>query len=224
MRKATKENEFSKELKVKANNGKTSIFFTVEVIGLPGTTVQNIATDARDESDVPEPGNKIEKVVTIKKSEESFKNTNLVVVLDRSRTMQENKLSYNGKKQTRIDVAKQVINTYIIDKMDFKDDGTGSAVSVVEFWGPYSNSIDSTENHYRWNNVVGTANTDAQAAILKTGVNNIKVNYKIADRRPGDIAECYADPTKAKNELGWEAKLGIEQMCKDSWNFINLNK
>ena len=187
LRKATKENEFSKELKVKANNGKTSIFFTVEVIGLPGTTVQNIATDARDESDVPEPGNKIEKVVTIKKSEESFKNTNLVVVLDRSRTMQENKLSYNGKKQTRIDVAKQVINTYIIDKMDFKDDGTGSAVSVVEFWGPYSNSIDSTENHYRWNNVVGTANTDAQAAILKTGVNNIKVNSNSDDQQTGTV-------------------------------------
>lgn len=187
LRKATKENEFSKELKVKANNGKTSIFFTVEVIGLPGTTVQNIATDARDESDVPEPGNKIEKVVTVKKSEESFKNTNLVVILDRSRTMQENKLSYNGKKQTRIDVAKQVINTYIIDKMDFKDDGTGSAVSVVEFWGPYSNSIDSTENHYRWNNVVGTANTDAQATILKTGVNNIKVNSNSNDQQTGTV-------------------------------------
>ena len=49
--------------------------------------------------------------------------------------------------------------------------------------------------------------------------NNIKVNYKIVDRRPGDIAECYANPTKAKEELGFEATRTLEDMCKDSWNF-----
>lgn len=49
------------------------------------------------------------------------------------------------------------------------------------------------------------------------------VPYKIAPRRAGDIATCYADPTKAKEELGWEAKLGIDDMCKDSWNYINKN-
>ncbi len=46
------------------------------------------------------------------------------------------------------------------------------------------------------------------------------VPYKIASRRPGDIASCYSNPEKAKNELGWVAELGIEDMCKDSWNFI----
>lgn len=46
------------------------------------------------------------------------------------------------------------------------------------------------------------------------------VPYKIAPRRPGDIASCYSNPEKAKNELGWVAELGIEDMCKDSWNFI----
>lgn len=51
----------------------------------------------------------------------------------------------------------------------------------------------------------------------------VKINYKIAPRRPGDIAECYADPTKSKNELGWSAKLGIEKMCADSWNFTKKN-
>jgi len=54
-------------------------------------------------------------------------------------------------------------------------------------------------------------------------VNGVNVKYKIADRRPGDIAECYADPAKAKKELGWEAKLGIEQMCRDSWHFMQEN-
>lgn len=50
-------------------------------------------------------------------------------------------------------------------------------------------------------------------------VNNIKINYKITNRRPGDVAKCYADPTKVKNELGWVAEKNIEDMCKDAWNF-----
>ena len=50
-------------------------------------------------------------------------------------------------------------------------------------------------------------------------VNNVKVKYKIVDKRPGDIAECYADTTKAKEELGWVAEKNLEEMCKDGWNF-----
>lgn len=56
-------------------------------------------------------------------------------------------------------------------------------------------------------------------------VNGVKVNYKITDRRPGDIAECYADPSYAKEKLGWSAELEIEEMCRDSYNYIkNQNK
>ena len=51
-------------------------------------------------------------------------------------------------------------------------------------------------------------------------VNNVKVPYKIVDRRPGDIAACYADPSKALKELGWKAELGLEDMMRDSYNFI----
>ena len=47
--------------------------------------------------------------------------------------------------------------------------------------------------------------------------------YKIMERRPGDIATCYADTAKAKRLLGWEAKYGIDQMCEDSWNFTIKN-
>lgn len=50
-----------------------------------------------------------------------------------------------------------------------------------------------------------------------------KVNYKIVDRRPGDIAVCFADATHAKDELGWVAERGIEEMCADSWNFAKNN-
>ena len=47
----------------------------------------------------------------------------------------------------------------------------------------------------------------------------IKIKYEIAPRRAGDIAECYADPSKAEKVLGWKAEKNLEQMCKDSWNF-----
>ena len=50
------------------------------------------------------------------------------------------------------------------------------------------------------------------------------VPYKIAPRRPGDIAICYADPTKAKEELGWIAEKNIDDMCKDSWNYIKKSQ
>ena len=49
---------------------------------------------------------------------------------------------------------------------------------------------------------------------------NKKVPYKIAPRRAGDIATCYANPEKAKQELGWEAKRTLEDMCRDSWKYI----
>ena len=51
----------------------------------------------------------------------------------------------------------------------------------------------------------------------------MEVPYVIAPRRPGDIAENYADPSKAKRELDWEAKRGIEDMCRDSWNWQSNN-
>lgn len=50
--------------------------------------------------------------------------------------------------------------------------------------------------------------------------NNLKLKYEMAPRRAGDIAECYADPTKAKEELNWVAENDLEDMCKDSWNYI----
>ena len=54
--------------------------------------------------------------------------------------------------------------------------------------------------------------------------NNVKVNYEIKPRRAGDIATCYADPAKAREELGWVAEKSLEDMCKDAYNFIIHNK
>ena len=47
-----------------------------------------------------------------------------------------------------------------------------------------------------------------------------EVKYKIAPRREGDIATCYSNPEKAQKELDWKAEKTLEDMCKDSWNFI----
>ena len=49
------------------------------------------------------------------------------------------------------------------------------------------------------------------------------VPYRIVDRRAGDIAECYADASLAGRELGWKAQLGIDEMCRDSWNWQSKN-
>ncbi len=51
----------------------------------------------------------------------------------------------------------------------------------------------------------------------------VDIPYVIAPRRPGDIAECYADASLAKAELGWEAEFGIREMCADSWNWQKNN-
>lgn len=53
--------------------------------------------------------------------------------------------------------------------------------------------------------------------------NALTIPYKIAPRRPGDVTICYADPTKAKNELGWEAKKTVVDMCRDAWNWQKNN-
>jgi UDP-glucose 4-epimerase len=50
-----------------------------------------------------------------------------------------------------------------------------------------------------------------------------QISYEITDRRPGDIAACFADPAKAKKELGWEAVKSLEDMCQDTWNWQKKN-
>ena len=51
----------------------------------------------------------------------------------------------------------------------------------------------------------------------------VTINYKIVERRPGDIATCYSDPTKAYEELGWKAERDLEKMCADSWRWQSTN-
>ena len=74
-----------------------------------------------------------------------------------------------------------------------------------------------------WN--LGTGNGYSVLDIVNafTKASGVEIPYSIKARRPGDIAECYADPTKALNELGWKAERDINEMCEDSWRFIKNN-
>lgn len=73
---------------------------------------------------------------------------------------------------------------------------------------------------------LGTGQGYSVLELVKTfsRVNDVSVNYKIVGRRAGDIDACYADTSKALNELGWKATKNIEDMCRDSYNFVTLKK
>ena len=72
---------------------------------------------------------------------------------------------------------------------------------------------------------LGTGHGYSVLDIVKNfeAANDVKIPYVIKARRPGDIATCYCDPTKAKEELGWTAKYGIREMCADSWRWQKNN-
>lgn len=105
-------------------------------------------------------------------------------------------------------------------------DGTGvrDYIHVVDLAIGHLKALNKIEKEgkglYIYNLGTGTGYSvlDMVKAFEKT--TGKKVAYKIAPRRAGDIATCYADPQKAKEELGWETTKTLEDMCKDSWNYI----
>ena len=107
-------------------------------------------------------------------------------------------------------------------------DGTGvrDYIHVVDLSKGHLKALDKIrqENGVKIYNL-GTGNGYSVLDLVTNfeKVNNVKVNYKIGARRPGDIAACYADAAKAKEELGWVAEKGIEDMCRDAWAFIQRN-
>ena len=72
---------------------------------------------------------------------------------------------------------------------------------------------------------LGTGNGYSVLEMVNTfaEVNGVAVPYAITDRRPGDIATCYADPTKSAQLLGWKAEHDLQDMCRDSWNWQSRN-
>ena len=107
-------------------------------------------------------------------------------------------------------------------------DGTGvrDYIHVVDL---AKGHIKALERHMDFKGVeaynLGTGKGVSVLELVNTfeKVNGVKIPYTISDRRPGDIATCFADASKAKKELGWEAEKTIEDMCKDSWNWQKNN-
>lgn len=104
-------------------------------------------------------------------------------------------------------------------------DGTGvrDYIHVVDLSLGHVCAVKKIENEsgvFTYN--LGTGNGYSVLQIVKAfeKASGKSVPYEIVPRRPGDIAACFANPEKAKNELGWEAKYGIDEMCADAWRFV----
>jgi len=104
------------------------------------------------------------------------------------------------------------------------DDGTGvrDYIHVVDLAVGHIKTIEHCTGKpgvHIYN--LGTGNGYSVLDIVKAFEKNtgMKVPYQIVPRRPGDIAKCYADASKAREELGWVAERGIEDMCKDLWRW-----
>ena len=72
---------------------------------------------------------------------------------------------------------------------------------------------------------LGTGNGYSVLQIVKAFENatGVTIKFEMTSRRPGDIAECYADPSKALKELGWKAEKTLDDMCRDAWKYAKNN-
>ncbi len=108
-------------------------------------------------------------------------------------------------------------------------DGTGvrDYIHVVDLAEGHVKAIEKVLNESGCDAYnLGTGNEYSVLDLVNTfmKVNDIKVNYEIKERRPGDIDACYSDPSYAYEKLGWKAKKGIEEMCLDAYNYVKNNK
>lgn len=105
-------------------------------------------------------------------------------------------------------------------------DGTGvrDYIHVVDLAEGHVAAIEKlTTGVHIYNLGTGQGTSVLQLIKAFEEVNGIKVPYEIVNRRTGDIAECYADVSKAQRNLGWSAKRGIKEMVRDAWKFENAN-
>lgn len=101
-------------------------------------------------------------------------------------------------------------------------DGTGvrDYIHVVDLAEGHVAAIEKlTEGVHIYNLGTNKGTSVLQLVQAFEEVNKVKVPYEIVERRPGDIAECYADARKAEIELGWKSKRGIKEMVRDAWRF-----
>lgn len=84
-------------------------------------------------------------------------------------------------------------------------------------------ALDSFEGARAFNLGTGKGSSVLDVVHAFERASGVKIPYSVTPRRAGDIATCYADCSRAKTELGWEAKYSLDDMCRDSWNFIRKN-
>jgi UDP-glucose 4-epimerase len=101
-------------------------------------------------------------------------------------------------------------------------DGTGvrDYIHVVDLAKGHVQAYQKAEPGVQIYNL-GTGQGYSVLDLVKTfeKVNDVTIPYEIVGRRPGDIATCYADPTRANAELGWKAEYGLDEMCRDAYNW-----
>lgn len=107
-------------------------------------------------------------------------------------------------------------------------DGTGvrDYIHVTDLALGHLKAIEYAEKHRgveTFNLGTGIGYSVLEIVNAFTNVNGVEVPYRITERRDGDIAECYADPGKAKEMLNWVATKNLEDMCRDAWNFAKNN-
>ncbi len=107
-------------------------------------------------------------------------------------------------------------------------DGTGvrDYIHVVDLAKGHLRALDALANNPGL--LVCNLGTGRGYSVLEVvkafeGASGRVIPYEIMPRRPGDIAECYADPTYAEKALGWKAELGLVDMCRDTWNWQSRN-
>ena len=107
-------------------------------------------------------------------------------------------------------------------------DGTGvrDYIHVTDLAAGHLAALGAISSHSEpistWNLGTGQGYSVLEMVRAFERVNGVSVPFQIADRRPGDVASCYASPDKAKAELGWEAALGLEDMCASMWRFERM--
>ena len=107
-------------------------------------------------------------------------------------------------------------------------DGTGvrDYIHVVDLAKGHVAAVNYTEAHDGcevFNLGTGTGYSVLDMVKAFNDANGLVLSYKIVERRPGDIATCYADPTKSAEVLGWKAERNLTDMCRDSWNWQSKN-
>jgi UDP-glucose 4-epimerase len=108
-------------------------------------------------------------------------------------------------------------------------DGTGMRdyIHVVDLALGHVKTLDklaTTQGVVTYNLGTGRGNSVLEMVRAFEQASGKPIPYQIVARRPGDIAKCYADPTRAKTELGWSATRDVAQMCADSWRYQSTPK